>query len=100
MENIVKNIKEKVKEGLEKKKEIVENPSASVNPKDLEVESQITEEGIEEVESTEEVAEETETPKQQVVEVPVPVFLTQADKDKMIYETNQMVKMIFSILNK
>jgi len=58
------------------------------------------EEMVEPVESP--VVEEKveEEPKEKLMQIPVPVFVSKEDLNKMIWETHQMVKEIYSELNK
>lgn len=52
------------------------------------------------VEEVSEEVQEKETSEPQPQVVGYPVFLTQADKDKMLYENNQMLRSIIESLQK
>ena len=62
---------------------------------------ELVEEATEEEEQLEEVEEsESEESTEQPSVVGYPVFLTQADKDKMLYENNQMLRSIIDLVQK
>ena len=67
-----------------------------IEPREEEPETNPLNEMNEEVEEqTEEIEEQKE---KQVQQIPVPVFFTQADINKMTYETNLLVKDIYNSL--
>jgi len=94
---------------------VVEQPTVAINPAELEQPQQTTEitekrndTGPEELPTGEEPKVETyehenkelpeEVTQPQIVQVPV--FMTQADKDKLLYDTHLMVKEIYTSLKK
>jgi len=98
MINPIQKIRDKIHGEAEKQSD--KPLTASVDTSKLEQESAVVETPKQIVEEPVVEAPEQEKPKQEVVQIPTPVFITQAEKDKMAYDTYIMVKEIYTALSK